>query len=579
MNYFENYLKKKKLDHKTIENLMYYTNSYIKGTDDVCDYLHTLPKDTYIGLISDYDADGLLSEITKYLGLSLLGFKHLYISKRNISKGYEITKEDIDNLGNVDVIITSDVGINCIDAINYAKEKGMTVIVTDHHKANNLDLLNADYIINYRLDPDYIKENTDVCGAYTVYQILERYISKYADEFNEYDKIISDMKLIRNIVAIATVADAMPLVSINHHIVKKMLHTMNYINPYDKSDDIVAGICYNGILQNVYNNLHTFINALITSSYNDFDMTFLEYSVIPAINSVKRMNADTMDFYNMLFGTAETASENAQKFAELNEQRKELVNEKMDEIKEVEKENGTYKQPYGKYIYTTSAPISVLGLIATKVINENSLPAVVLNDKPIYDETLKAEVYKGSVRCPHSYQFSTNVNKSELAICSGHECECGISVYPEKLDDFYKFLESEFENMDFKESEYDIVKNKAAYIDNFDIYIDYDENIYDFENDMEKLVDDMAEFAPYGKGFEAPSILLSFSKKHGKFTPIKDNTHTKISLAPTVSCLIWNKTPEEIISADGSDTIYLKGRLSKSLYNGEWSINFIAETV
>lgn len=574
MNYYNDYIEKKKLNNK-LKNLMNYTNSFIKGTDEVCEYLHNLPRNTYIGLISDYDCDGLLSEVTKYLSLLLLGFKNLYIAKRDISKGYEITKEDIDELGDVEVIITSDVGINCTDSIKYAKNKGITVIVTDHHIPNNIDELKADYVVNYRLDNNYIKENTDVCGSYTVYQILERYITKYTNEFEEYDKLISDLKLIRHITAIATVADAMPLISINHHIVKKMLSTMNYINPYNKSDDIVAGICYNGILQNVYNNLHTFINTLITSSYSDFDMKFLEYSLIPAINSIKRMNADTMIFYNMLFGTPEIASENAKKLFELNEQRKELVLEKMNEIKEHE----TYKQPYDKYIYTTSAPVSILGLLATKVMNENSLPTIILNDTPIYDEILKANVYKGSVRCPHSYQFSTNINKSELAICSGHECECGISIYPEKLDDFYKFLESEFDNLNFKENEYDIVKDKAAYIDSFDIYINYDTNIYNFESDLEQLLDNISEMAPYGKGFKEPSILLSFSKEHGKFTAIKDNTHTNISLSPNVSCLIWNKTPEEIVSADGTDTIYLKGRLSRSLYNGKWSINFIAETV
>jgi len=116
----------------------------------------------------------------------------------------------------------------------------------------------------------------------------------YSGEISDYDKFRSDLVLLRHFAAIATVADAMPLLSINHYIVKEMLHFMNYINPFDKSDEIVRDVCYDGFVQNVYNNFHIFINKLIGKSNNDFDMEFLEYTVIPVINSIKRMSAGSV---------------------------------------------------------------------------------------------------------------------------------------------------------------------------------------------------------------------------------------------------------------------------------------------
>ena len=110
------------------------------------------------------------------------------------------------------------------------------------------------------------------------------------------DKFMNDLVLLRHFAAMATVADSMPLLSINHYIVGEMLHFMNYITPMDKSDGIVQGVCCDGFVQNVYNNFHIFISGLAGQAYNDFDMTFLEYTVIPAVNSIKRMGADPMIF-------------------------------------------------------------------------------------------------------------------------------------------------------------------------------------------------------------------------------------------------------------------------------------------
>ena len=278
MDYFEMFLRKRKLTKNKIKKMMAYDGRTIKGTDEVCVFLHGLNRDTNIGLISDYDTDGLMSEVVKYLGLSLLKFSNLFISKRNIENGYEFSRDDIDNLGDIEILITSDVGINCQDAIAYARQKGIMVIVTDHHLPNDLKSLQADYIVNYRLDNDFIKGNTDVCGAYTVYQIFERYGQLYSGEFPDYDKFMNDLVLLRHFAAMATVADSMPLLSINHYIVGEMLHFMNYITPMDKSDGIVQGVCCDGFVQNVYNNFHIFITALAGQSYNDFDMTFLEYT-------------------------------------------------------------------------------------------------------------------------------------------------------------------------------------------------------------------------------------------------------------------------------------------------------------
>ena len=72
----------------------------------------------------------------------------------------------------------------------------------------------------------------------------------------------------------------------------------------------------------------------------------------------------------MLFNSPETASANAEQLVRLNEARKELVRHKMDELEENENEDGKYEQPFRKYIYMTTAPLGIVGLLAVILSTE-----------------------------------------------------------------------------------------------------------------------------------------------------------------------------------------------------------------
>lgn len=572
MNYFEHFLEKRNLTKEKIDSMLSYKKMSIKGTDNVCRFLHDIPKDTSIGIISDYDTDGLLSEVVKFLGLHLIGFTNISIARRSVEHGYELKRSDIDKLGDVSLIITSDVGIACYDAIDYAKSKGISVIVTDHHVPEAIEENHANFIIDYLLDDDFCNANTDVCGAYTVYQIFERYAEIFPNDISDYESFMNDLKLIRHFAAVATVSDAMPILGINHHIVGEMLHFFNYINPIDKSDDIVQGTCNNGVLQNVYNNFHTFINSLIESSYIRFDMNFLNYTVIPAINSIKRMSADPMLFYVMLFGPAEKSKIYADYIVNLSKQRKDLVKKSYEEMIV----DNDHVQPFGSIVFTSSAPSGLLGLLAQDALTATGLPAVVLHDTPEYDEELGEMVYKGSARSPKTYAFLSNVNKSGLAVCRGHEPSCGITVKVDNLSALYDFLKKEVQRIADTVRTYDIFMNKEEYLNHFDVHLDYDSNVFNFLQDIEQFMLDLEQYAPFGQDFEAPNIILSFNKQHGLFSELKKGKHTKISLAPSFQVLSWNTAKESVLDSTYNDTVYLTGQLSKSLFRGEWSMNFVA---
>ncbi len=573
MNYFEQFLKSRNLDSDGLNKLFSYETMYINGTDAMCEVLHNLPRDTKIGIMSDYDTDGIISGIIDYLGLNLLGFTNVFIAPRSIDKGYSFTNADIDNLGDVDVMITSDVGISCYEAIAYAKSKGIYVIVTDHHIPVKGGISNnqADIIIDWLLDRKFAESDTEVCGAYTVYQVYERYVALYPEEFVKLSEVQSDLVKLRHLAAIATVADSMPLIGRNHYIVSKMLRFFNYINPINANDDIVKSVCYNSVIQNVYNNLHTFISACLDAYYVGFDMKFLEYSIIPVINCIKRMSDDVSVVYNMVFGTPEMAREAAEYLVELNATRKVMVTEIFEQMY-TNHEN----QPFDNLIYLANAPSGILGLLAAKVMNATGLPSVVLNDDLRFDNETGNWVYDGSIRSPKWYPFFSRVMESGYAVCSGHEFACAITVPVQHINDLYLYLQSDIERYGVFT---DGPVTKAQRLEGFDVILDYDENFFDFIPDVEQFMYDMHQFAPFGTGFAEPNIMLKFNKTHGTVQLLKEGKHVKITIAPGFDVLLWNTSIDEVNATTDSDIVYVKGYLATSYYQGKQSINFIAEPI
>jgi len=65
----------------------------------------------------------------------------------------------------------------------------------------------------------------------------------------------------------------------------------------------------------------------------------------------------------------------------------------------------------------------------------------------------------------------------------------------------------------------DIRKDRDAFFNKFDIHMDFDTNIFDFGHDGEHLIDDLKKYAPFGKDFEPPRIILSFKRRHGMIKP------------------------------------------------------------
>ena len=170
----------------------------------------------------DYDVDGIAATAILCLSLKWRGFTDVrYRIPKRFTEGYGMNKNMIDEIKEENVlIITVDNGIAAPDVVAYAREKGHTVIVTDHHEpaedGGNILVPKADLVIDPKAFPG-LSDYDGYCGAGIAYKLARHML------MNIPMKHLSLLTL----AALGTACDQMPIREENFFILKTGLQVMN----------------------------------------------------------------------------------------------------------------------------------------------------------------------------------------------------------------------------------------------------------------------------------------------------------------------------------------------------------------
>lgn len=121
--------------HGTLEDL--HPASLMKGIPEAVDLLEQkIGENAYIRIIGDYDIDGVCATYILLRGFRAAGARVDTDIPDRMKDGYGLNRELVKRAydAGVDTIVTCDNGIAAVQEIAYARELGMTVIVTDHHE-------------------------------------------------------------------------------------------------------------------------------------------------------------------------------------------------------------------------------------------------------------------------------------------------------------------------------------------------------------------------------------------------------------------------------------------------------------
>lgn len=165
-------------------------------------------------IFGDYDVDGVSATAIMLKTLKKIGIDADYYLPNRYVDGYGLTCDSLDKVEKMfspDLIITVDCGISCFKEVEYAKEKGIEIIVTDHHEIP--EILPDTLVLNAKIEGQAYPFK-ELCGTGLAYKISEALLGqKKAEEFLP-------------IAAIATIADIVSLTGENRNIVKRGLKSL-----------------------------------------------------------------------------------------------------------------------------------------------------------------------------------------------------------------------------------------------------------------------------------------------------------------------------------------------------------------
>ena len=415
---------------------------------------------TKMRIIGDYDIDGVTATYILLKGFKRLGANvDTYIPDR-VADGYGIHDHLIKKAmeDGIDTIVTCDNGISASSQITYAKELGMTVVVTDHHEVPFTDteegrtyiLPPADAIINPK-QADCTYPNKNICGAVVAMKLVFALYEKYRLPEEEKEDFLEP-------AAIATVGDIMDLQGENRILVKEGLARL----PFTKNKGLKALIRAIGLE-----------DQKITS----YDIGF---RLGPCINASGRLDTAMRSLALLQSEDEEEAAKLAGDLKALNDSRKALTEKGTEKAYKLI-ESSNLKNDRVMVVFLPECHESLAGIIAGRIREKYHKPTFVL--------TRGEKSLKGSGRSTENYSMYEELVKCDslLVQYGGHPMAAGLSIEEENVEKFRQTL-----NDNCTLTEEDMIPKIVIDVPMPISYIN------------EELVEQLSILEPFGKGNTKP---------------------------------------------------------------------------
>ncbi len=336
----------------------------------------------------DYDADGICATAILWETLYRLTKKVLPYIPERVNEGYGLNKESIEKLRKEDeelgLIITVDHGITAGDKIKFAKKMGIDVVVCDHHQPGE------------KLPTCEALVHTDKVCATVIAWFLANEIFKTAKEKSKTDYL--------DLVALATIADLEPLLGVNRSLVKFGLQALNQT----KRCGLLA------IMEEA---------GLKPGEIGPYEVGFI---IAPRLNAMGRMEHALESLRLLCTPHSEKAKKLALKLGMTNRERQLLTEETVKQAVKMTNDQGLVSKMI--VVGHKSFNQGVIGLVAGKLVEEFSRPAVVLTVGEVYS--------KASARSINGFNIIEAIRaQSEFLVdAGGHPMAAGFTVETAKLE-------------------------------------------------------------------------------------------------------------------------------------------------
>ncbi|EHH1222162.1 single-stranded-DNA-specific exonuclease RecJ [Vibrio parahaemolyticus] len=449
-------------------------------------------------VVGDFDADGATSSALSVLALRMLGSNNVdYLVPNRFEDGYGLSPEVVDQaleLG-AEMIMTVDNGVSSIEGVRYAKENGITVLVTDHHLPGQV-LPEVDAMVNPNLDSCAFpsKALAGVGVAFYLMMALCVHMRKhnwFAQQGMQEPKL---MELI-DLVALGTVADVVPLDENNRILVHQGLQRIR------------AGKARPGI-QALIEVAKRDARRLVASDFG--------FALGPRINAAGRLDDMSFGVELLMCNNIHAARRMASELDGLNQTRKEIEEGmKQEAMAFCERlqfgENS--ELPYGLSLFQRDWHQGVIGILASRIKEKFHRPVIAFADGG--EGTIKGSCRSiPGLHMRDALDFIDTQNPGLIIKFGGHAMAAGLTIKEQDFERFSRLFD------EVVKKEFDEAALKGVILT--------DGELKPEEFSMH-IAEQLRAGGPFGQAFPEPIFDGEFKVLHQKLVGEK---HLKLMLEP-----------------------------------------------
>lgn len=477
-----------------------------------------------IAVYGDYDADGVTSTAMLYSYLETRGADVIFYIPQREGEGYGMNIGAVEHLKEqgVSLIVTVDNGISSVQEVARANELGIDVVVTDHHRPQEI-LPDAVAVVDaYR--PDDTSPYKHFSGVGIAFKLLMA-LEDGAGDVEDLLEAYSDL------AAIGTIGDIVPLTGENRTLIRAGLERLS------QSDR--PGV--QALLENA-----GIAGKALTS-------TNVAFTLVPRINATGRMGAPERAVRLLISGYEEEAEVLSEEICADNEERR-RVEAEIAEAAFADIEAKGYMKDRVVVVDGENWHHGVIGIVASRVTERCGKPCMIISR----GETEA----KGSGRSIEGFSlFEAICACGDLLIkFGGHPMAAGITLKPENIEAFRKrinqYAAEHFPQMPTQTVTLDCKLNPAAL--------------------SVSMAQSLTQLEPFGNGNPQPVFGL-FNMELSNVTPVGGGGHLRLTLeknGAVITAMRFNTKPEELPYHIG-DKIDLAVQLEAREFRGQPSLTVI----
>lgn len=372
--------------------------------------LRAIARKEKVWVYGDYDVDGVTSTALMVSVLRFLGLSPKVFIPHRIHDGYGMSAGRVEEIARdgCTLLITVDTGVTAVEPIRRARELGIDVVVTDHHRAGDV-LPDTVALVNPNR-PDAIYDAGRLCGVGVAFKFAHALLKRSSCGESDAKLFLLDQM---DLVALGTIADVVPLVGENR---------------------VFAHYGLPAILESKRPGIQALLDIARLGQQRQVTPDLVSFGLGPRLNAAGRTDSAGIALELLLTTETTRAQALARELEGLNRERRRIEDDILGESLAEADSLTSAGRTHALVVGGEGWHLGVVGIVASRLVDRFHMPAIVL--------AIEAGIARGSARSINGFDLhgALDACSGHLIGFGGHASAAGLRLHAGKMIPFREAL-------------------------------------------------------------------------------------------------------------------------------------------